>query len=222
MSTKARRPRNTSRQREAGAASRQETRRRLVQAAGELFAERGYAGATVTAIAERAGVSLQTLYLAWGSKRQLLRAFTEQSLSGSPTAVTDATWPEQARARVEDLRGGKASPEERLRAFARLFREVAERAALSWQLHRDAAGADPEIAADRAELERLRRRTLSTALRDLEPSRLRMDFEQTIDTVMVIAGPDSYHALVVGAGYSLDRYEQWVGDTLIAALLRAA
>src|SRR6476620_9319750 len=92
------RPRRMTRQREAGAASRAETQR-LVVAAGELFAELGYAGSTVTAIADRAGVSLQTLYLAWGSKRQLLRAFMEQGLSGSPSAITDAKWADMARMR---------------------------------------------------------------------------------------------------------------------------
>jgi len=76
--------RNTTRRREAGAASRAETRRRLLRAAGEEFAERGYHAATVTRIAERAGVTVQTLYLAWGSKRALLRAFMEASLSGDP------------------------------------------------------------------------------------------------------------------------------------------
>lgn len=74
--------RNTTRHREAGAASRVETRRRLLDAAGHEFAERGYTAATVTRIAGRAGVTVQTLYLAWGSKRELLRAYMESALAG--------------------------------------------------------------------------------------------------------------------------------------------
>ena len=76
--------RNTTRQREAGAASRQETRRRLLAGAADEFAERGYAKATVTRIVDRAGVTVQTLYLSWGSKRALLRAYMEQALAGQP------------------------------------------------------------------------------------------------------------------------------------------
>ncbi|AFV77164.1 MULTISPECIES: TetR/AcrR family transcriptional regulator [Thermus] len=49
------------------------TRRRLLQAALELLAERGYRGATTRAIAERAGVSEVTLFRRFRSKGALLR-----------------------------------------------------------------------------------------------------------------------------------------------------
>src|SRR6202012_3498689 len=71
------------RHQEAAAASRAETRRRLLRAAEEEFTERGYSAATVARIAARAGVTVQTLYLAWGSKRALLRAYMEAALAGN-------------------------------------------------------------------------------------------------------------------------------------------
>ena len=171
--------RSTTRQREAGAASRAETRRLLVVAAGELFAERGYAGSTVTAIAERAGVSLQTLYLAWGSKRQLLHAFMEQGLSGSPTAVTDATWAELARTRLLAGLPDDPSPEAYILAVARFFRATAERAALGWQLYRDAAAVDPEVRADQQELSRQRRVTIAGVLSGLPDRAFRSGMTRT-------------------------------------------
>src|ERR1700753_2620027 len=70
------------RHQEAAAASRAETRRRLLRAAENEFTERGYSAATVAKIAARAGVTVQTLYLAWGSKRALLRAYMESALAG--------------------------------------------------------------------------------------------------------------------------------------------
>src|SRR5689334_11757127 len=76
------RARRVSRQREAGEATRRETRRRLLVAARAEFAERGYAAATVIRIAERADVSVQTLYSNWGNKRNLLRAVMESSVTG--------------------------------------------------------------------------------------------------------------------------------------------
>ena len=76
------RARRVSRQREAGEATRRETRRRLLTAAKAEFAERGYAAATVIRIAERADVSVQTLYSNWGNKRNLLRAVMESSVTG--------------------------------------------------------------------------------------------------------------------------------------------
>lgn len=213
--------RSTSRQREAGAASRAETQRLLVVAAGELFVERGYSGATVSAIAERAGVSLQTLYLAWGSKRQLLRAFMEQGLSGSPTAISDSTWADTARARVLANLPDDPDPQTYLRVLARFFRSTAERAALGWQLYRDAAAVDPEVRADQQQLSRLRRVTLTAGLSGLPDEAFRSGItrDEAIDTAMVIMGPESYDLLVLQNGYSLDRFEQWVAGTLIAALL---
>lgn len=48
------------------------TRRRLLEAARDLFAERGYEGATVRSIAARAGANQALLFRYFGSKRGLL------------------------------------------------------------------------------------------------------------------------------------------------------
>lgn len=208
-----------SRQQRVGRATRARSRERLVLAAAEVFAAEGYAGATVTAIAERAGVSLQTLYTAWGSKRRLLRAYVEHTMTGSPTAATDGAWAVQLRQRVGAASGPDASA--RLRRVARIFREVAERMGLPWQLVRDGAAIDPGVAEDRAELEALRRRSMTALLDGIDERCLRpgLTLDAAVDTVLVIAGPDAYAMLVHGRDYSLDEFERWVGDTLIAALL---
>ena len=44
------------------------TRRAILQAARELFAEQGFANTTVKGLAERAGVAVQTIYATFGSK----------------------------------------------------------------------------------------------------------------------------------------------------------
>src|SRR5688500_16295550 len=49
------------------------TRRAIVEAGGALFVERGYAGTTVDAIAERAGVSRKTVFTSVGGKVGLLK-----------------------------------------------------------------------------------------------------------------------------------------------------
>lgn len=214
-------PRNTTRQREAGAATRLETQRRLVLAAAEVFAEHGYGGATVAAIATRAGVSLQTLYSAWGSKQALLRAYQEYALGGSPTSVTDDTWRFQARAAVDDIVRTSPGAEARLRAAATLFRQIAERSALSWQLYQDAAAVDAQAAADRADFAQRRRGTWAAVLTGLEVDELRpgIDLLGATDTALAIASPATYDVLVRELGFSLDRYEAWVAATLVSALL---
>jgi len=113
------RPRRVSRQKEAGEATRRETRRRLLAAAKAEFAERGYAAATVIRIAERADVSVQTLYSNWGNKRNLLRAVMESSVTGDedlplvagePPAVFAATTAARARQTTAVTAPGRAVP----------------------------------------------------------------------------------------------------------------
>jgi AcrR family transcriptional regulator len=50
----------------------EETRRRLIQAAGRVFAERGYEGARIADIAREAGLSSGAIYAHYGSKAELL------------------------------------------------------------------------------------------------------------------------------------------------------
>jgi AcrR family transcriptional regulator len=199
-----------SRQKRAGQALRQDTRNRLLQAAGEEFPVHGYAGTTVTRLAAAAGVSVQTLYLAWGSKRALLRGYMENALSGGVGS------PEDAARRFTAL-----SPRARLAELATLVTEVAERAAIGWRLYRDAAAVDPEIAADWNELQLLRHRLISRVLGDLPVSALTdgLTAESAADTAWVIASPESYDLLVRRLGYQLDEFREWMKQSLTAAIL---
>ncbi len=214
----AKHPRNTTRHREAAAASRVETRRRLLVAAGEEFTERGYSAATVKRIAERAGVTVQTLYLAWTSKATLLRAHLEDALAGhADVEYADAIGDVVAQT-VEDA---VSDPVAAVEAFAHLFRTIAERAAPAWQLYRDAAAADPEIAADWHALQRLRRRTFARFVDQLPAAALRRGLtpDAALDTAWTIASPESHELFVTIGGHSLDDYEAWLAATLTAALL---
>jgi AcrR family transcriptional regulator len=55
-----------------------DTRQRILQAAAEIMAERGYARATTKLIAETAGVNEVTLFRHFGSKRNLLSEMINQ------------------------------------------------------------------------------------------------------------------------------------------------
>jgi AcrR family transcriptional regulator len=208
-----------SRQKRAGDAIRERSRERLVLGAAEVFAERGYAGTTVNAIAERAGVSLGTLYTAWGSKRRLLRAYVEYTMTGSPTGVTEGSWVPQLQRSLDAE--SVSDPHLRMRRVASIFRGISDRMGLPWRLLRDGAAVDQGVAQDHAELELLRRRTMAGLLDGLDERRLRpgLTLDSAIDTMLVIASPAAYETLVESRGYSMDEFERWVGDTLIAALL---
>ena len=55
-----------------------DTRERIIQAAAEIFAEKGYARTTTRSIAEAAGVNEVTLFRHFGSKRNLLSEIVHQ------------------------------------------------------------------------------------------------------------------------------------------------
>jgi len=200
-----------SRQKRVGAALREDTRNRLLEAAAREFSAHGYAGSTVTRLAAAAGVSVQTLYLAWGSKRALLRGYMENALAG------DLDSPEDASRRFTGL-----SPQDRLTELAALVTEIAGRAATGWKLYRDAAAVDPEIAADWQELQMLRHRLIARILGDIPDSVFAAGLSTTnaVDTAWAIASPESYELLVQRLGYTLPELQAWMEQTLCAAILR--
>jgi AcrR family transcriptional regulator len=200
-----------SRQAKVGAASRLETRDRLQQAAAAEFTAHGYAGATVGRIAERAGVTVQTLYLAWGSKRELLRAYMTAALA-------------QGHGRHEDVGAhfhGK-TPREVVALLAVLVGKTAETAGTGWKLHRDAAATDAEVAADWDQWQLMRRGTMDTIVAHIPDEALRrgLSREAARDTAWVIASPESYELLVRRGGCSPEEFVHWMDATLAAALLR--
>lgn len=66
-------------------------RRRLLDAAGELMAERGYVGMTLVAVGERAGYSRGLVSIHFGSKEKLLQALVERiTVDWSHRHVPDA------------------------------------------------------------------------------------------------------------------------------------
>lgn len=200
------------RQKRVGDALRRETRNRILGAAEAEFTARGYAGTTVARLAATSGVSVQTLYLAWGSKRALLRGYMEHVLAG------DAASPADAAARFAGM-----TPGERLTELGSLVAEIAGRAATGWSLYRDAAAVDVEIAEDWNELQLLRRQLVARVFDEIPTSALAngLTLTDAIDSAWVIASPESYDLLVRRQGYSLDRFRQWMQNTLTASLLRS-
>ena len=71
----------------------QQTRRRVLQSARRLFVDHGYAGTTVAAVADHAGVSPETIYLSLGGKRGLLEGVIETAITGpNNSATNDDQW----------------------------------------------------------------------------------------------------------------------------------
>lgn len=93
--------------REEGA---RQTRLSIVAAAQELFVENGYPATTFPAIAERAGVSVQTVFAHFPTKRDLLKEVIDQAVVGDDEPVPVRDRPEVAAIMAEPDPTAKASP----------------------------------------------------------------------------------------------------------------
>src|SRR5262245_26382925 len=74
-----------------------QTREESLTAAIELFSESGWAGTTLAAIAERAGVAVETIYAGFGSKKGLLRVALDVAIAGDTAEIPVADRPEALR-----------------------------------------------------------------------------------------------------------------------------
>jgi AcrR family transcriptional regulator len=70
--------------------SRAQTRSRLIEAAGEVFAERGFYGASVEEIAERAGFSRGAFYSNFDSKEDLFLAVVDAHIESEMSSTAEA------------------------------------------------------------------------------------------------------------------------------------
>jgi AcrR family transcriptional regulator len=76
----------------------------ILQAAAELFAERGYRGTTTVAIAERAGINEVTLFRKFGTKQGVLRELSKSwAMRLKDFSVHDAVERGDVRGVIEDL-----------------------------------------------------------------------------------------------------------------------
>ncbi|HEX3330086.1 MAG TPA: TetR/AcrR family transcriptional regulator [Gaiellales bacterium] len=190
----------------------QETRRRMLDAAGTLLGERGYAGTTIAAVAAEAGVAVETVYAAFRNKRTLVGELVRTSVRGDGSAPPAAV---QAGARAVAAAPTQA---QQVRLFAADVSARLER--VGPVLQALAAAPDPELAELRANVDRDRlagMRMFVAALERRGP--LRVDVESAAETVWALASPE-LHSLVRGRReWPPQRYSAWLGETLAATLL---
>ena len=139
-----------------------DTRRKVEEAAGRLFNERGYQRTTMQAIADDAGVHVQTIYLAYGTKAAVLSATATRLVAGGEDPAShpsDRRWVPAIQATPD--------PARKLRLYVRHIRDVAPRITRLVDTLRAAAAADPDVAAFLAHMQAGRREGPFTLLAPL-------------------------------------------------------
>lgn len=192
------------------------TRARVVDAAGRLFAERGYGATTIDAIAAEADVAVETVYARFKNKRNLLGAYLDTTIVGDAEPVPLLDRPEvQAVAAATDQR-------EQLRLLARLIRTVLERNAPAHAVLRTAIAVDPALETLAIEDDN-RRRTTQRAfvemVRARGPLRDGVSPGDAADTMSALVNPDTWAYLTRRRGWSPARVERWLAATLTTLLL---
>ena len=189
------------------------TRTAILDAARELFTERGYAATTMTAIADRAGVALDTVYASAGRKPELARLLIETAISGTDQAV-----PAEQRDYVQAI---QAAPDAgtKIAVYAAAMTAIAPRMALVLSIIQQAPD-EPELAAMWAQIAERRAANMRRFVADLATAApLRLDPDHGADVVWATNAPELYQLLVGQRGWSSQRYQQFLTDTWQRVLL---
>ena len=192
------------------------TRRAILDAAAERFVTEGYAATTIQAIADGAGVAVQTVYAVFGSKREILRQLIETGITGDddPTPVTERA---EARAVAEE-----ADPWRRAELDAALSRSITERVAPIVRVVEEAAASDPEIAGVSQVIRAARREEMVASAEILAgPDGPQGDLEEAAATLYVLYSPMVADLLMRDYGWSGERYEKWLAGMIFRNVIKA-
>ncbi len=186
-----------------------DTRRRITTASLELFADCGYWSTTIAAIAEAAGVTVQTVYATFGSKAGIMKALLTLMENDAQAPV----WRERIAAAAE--------PADKLRAFAGWTTSMFSASKRAIAAAQEAGGA-PTLSELKVEGDRRRRDALDRLLAPMEGEgvlRAGLDRHSATDRAWLLTGVELYLAATTGCGWSDTNYTDWLGDLLVNQLL---
>ena len=193
------------------------SRQVILDAAERQFLDGGYAATTIAAIAAEAGVSVETIYKAFGGKPGLIRAIYQRALTGRE--------PIPAFQRSDAMRERETDPREIMRNWGTFVSELAPVGAPIVRLVRVAAASDPDmaalLAAANADREG-RARHHARFLKQRGSLREDVTLAQATDVLWTCTSDELYDLLVVQRGWSLPRFARFLADFMIAALLPPA
>jgi AcrR family transcriptional regulator len=187
-----------------------ETRRAILQAARVLFAERGYARTTVKDVAQRAGVSPQTVYDSVGSKRALVLQLNDQidEEAGVWTIVAEIT--------------DESGPAEVLALAPRIVRSIMDNCGDIVRAATTGAPFEAELAAVLAEGSHRHRDGCRRIVRRLESMGALapgLTVAAATDTLTALTDVGYARLLADQFGWSTRRIERWMLETCSSVLL---
>jgi AcrR family transcriptional regulator len=194
-----------------------QTRHQIVEAARQLFLSRGYTGATIEAIAQEAGVAVETVYVTFGNKRAILSRLIDVSLVGDEKAVPllEREGPQAVMNETNQHR--------QVELFAEDIYEIMSRMAPIFEIMRAAAKMETEIAGMYENILNSRVQGLMAFVRALMkngPLRDGVTPEAAAETVWALTSADVITLMTTNRGWSAEKYKRWLADMLKRFLLR--
>ena len=187
----------------------------VVLAARDLFERDGYRPTTIAAIAAQAGVSAESVYKSFGSKAALAKAVFDIALAGDDEPVPVAARPAMQAIRDEpDVR-------RRIAMFTEGLAQRQARSAKVQILIRDGRHVDDSLALVWAKLHDEGLTGMTVLGRQLlETGQLRdgIDLAEVRDVLWNYLAIDHYERLVLGQGWSRERYARWLAHAITGAL----
>jgi len=192
------------------------TRARIIAAATERFLAAGYAATTMRAIASAAGVAVQTVELAFGTKRELLKAVIDVAIAGDdqPIPVLQRDWARAAASTREVA--------EFLAIIGQVVRIVAARVAGLLVVVDEAASTDQEIAALARQLDAQRAITAAwivDGIVERAPLRADLSYADAVDTLWLLMDPVVFRRLTRDRGWTIDHFQHWFTSSIHQLLL---
>ena len=193
-----------------------QTRLQIVGAARRLFIERGYAGATLEAIAQEAGVAVETVYASFGNKRAILSKLIDVSLVGDdqPIPLLDRQGPQAVQHETDQRR--------QIELFVNDIHEIMGRMAPIFDIMRVAAKTEPDIFEMFQKMLTARLQGMKTFVRALMKNgslREGLAPEEAAETVWALTSGELYILFITNRGWTGKKYKQWMVDALAKLLL---
>ena len=192
------------------------TQRSILEAARNVFLDKGYAAATMPAIAKAAGVALDTVYATVGKKSALFRLLIETAISG-----TDSDVPVEERDYVQAIRA-ETDAAGKLKIYATALRSIQQRLAPLFRVLQGAAALDPELDALWQSISERRARNMRRLASDLVATgrvRSHLSVAKVADIVWSMNAPEFYLLMVGERGWSPEQFEDWLADAWARLLL---
>jgi AcrR family transcriptional regulator len=192
-----------------------ETRAAIVRAARDLFLSQGYGRTTIADVARDAGVSVETIYGAFGNKATLLHKAWDITVGGDDEEIVFHERPEVMAIRSEpDLA-------KRLRLHAALSTATAQRIAPFQLMVQAAAGAEPAAAAMLEEMGRQRLAGITVMAGEAaKTGQLAVSEEECRDVIWSMTDGTLWHRLVNERGWTNERFATWLGELWVERLVQ--